>query len=44
MSLFGRALFGAAQTSRTLWFGAQYSLAQRLMVPPLRLEHCLAGP
>ena len=34
MSLFGRALFGAAQTSRTLWFGAQYSLAQRL-APPL---------
>lgn len=34
MSVFGRALFGAGQASRTLWFGAQYSLAQRL-APPL---------
>ncbi|MEC9265789.1 MAG: class I SAM-dependent methyltransferase [Pseudomonadota bacterium] len=34
MSLLGRALFTAGQASRAVWFGAQYSLAQRL-APPL---------
>ncbi|MDW3204210.1 MAG: methyltransferase domain-containing protein [Alphaproteobacteria bacterium] len=34
MSIFGRALFSAGQASRAVWFGAQYSIAQKL-APPL---------
>lgn len=34
MSLLGRALFTAGQASRTVWYGAQYAIAQRL-APPL---------
>lgn len=34
MSILGRVAFTAGQMSRTAWFGAQYSLAQRL-APPL---------